>query len=150
MKTLRSLLILTAIFLAISTLSAVSASAQVIKENDRIIVKNVVRVFLHDPGTTYDGPADYSIMYQVGNDFVIKRLFYMTDGEHINMEKVLLRKIEPQEPMRVEIVCTSSFILLPDKWTATIYIHNPDDIGGGGWERREGKTTVNGQTEVVR
>ena len=30
-----------------------------------------------------------------------------------------------------------------------IHIHVPKDIEGGGWERREGKSTRKGQTNVI-
>jgi hypothetical protein len=106
---------------------------------------NVERVFMHTPGV-------YSVMVKEG-EFL--KAYYPADlwqsrgNIRGNTNTEIVADVPPDAPMWLEMWKEKDYSFgSPSETRTIIHIHNPDDVGGGGWRSGKGGR-YHHQTEVI-
>ncbi len=134
------------ILIAMVSLAFFASCSSAQEETSKIVINSVLRVFLHQPATRTT-LGSYSIMYRGEKDeFSIKSLDDLIPIKAV-VGTIKFTQAKPDEPMKVELILKEHNIFNPDRWTAVIYIHGPEDVNGGGWNHGKGGK---GQTLVVQ
>ncbi len=120
-----------------------------------IIITNIVRVFMHQPG-------EYSVLYQEGIELK-SFAFYSVNfhqpfqglnvgrGQNLNIKVKIIMDVKEDEPMWALAKTTGkgNWMNNTQDIEVSIHVHSQKDINGAGWMVQDGKTKKFGMTQVI-
>jgi hypothetical protein len=136
------------------------ASHSILRHENRIVIDNVERVFMHRPGeySIFVREGDSLTHYMLANHHTPTKIYDFTEifgtHRHISVTKPveILIDVKPGRANWVECNITQVADSFPFAIEAEIKIHlsSSQDVVGSGYQRQEGKATTEENTTVVR